>query len=71
MPTLVLPEVPFSGATWVPEVNHNEEVKAPEVETPEVETPVVETPVEPKVTKRKAKEPKIDTETTSNEEGSK
>ena len=61
MPTLVLPEVPFSGATWVPEVNHNEEVKAPEVETP----------VEPKVTKRKAKEPKFDTETTSKgEEGS-
>ena len=65
MPTLVLPEVPFSGATWVPEVNHNEEVKAPEVETPEVETPV-----EPKVTKRKAKEPKFDPETTANEEGS-
>lgn len=56
MPTLVLPEVPFSGATWVPEVNHNEEVKAPEVETP----------VEPKVTKRKAKEPKFDPETTAN-----
>ena len=60
MPTLVLPEVPFSGATWVPEVNHNEEVKAPEVETP----------VEHKVTKRKAKEPKFDPETTANEEGS-
>lgn len=59
MPTLVLPEAPFSGATWVPEVNHNEEVKAPEVETP----------VEPKVTKRKAKEPKFDPETTANEEG--
>ena len=56
MPTLVLPEVPFSGAAWVPEVNHNEEVKAP---------------VEPKVTKRKAKEPKVDPETTANEEGSK
>ena len=60
MPTLVLPEAPFSGATWVPEVNHNEEVKTPEVETP----------VEPKVTKRKAKEPKFDPETTANEEGS-
>ena len=59
MPTLVLPEVAFSGATWVPEVNPNEEVKDPEVETP----------VEPKVTKRKAKEPKFDPETTANEEG--
>ena len=59
MTTLILPEVPFSGATWVPEVNHNEEVKAPEIETP----------VEPKVAKRKAKEPKVAPETTANEEG--
>ena len=41
-----------------------------EVETEEVKAPEVETPVEPKVTKRKAKEPKFDTETTANEEGS-
>ena len=67
MPTLILPEVPFTGAKWVPEATQPEvkpevqQPEVPEVVEPEVQQPEVPEVVEPEVTPktRKVKEPAV------------